>query len=116
MGWRCELCDDFLPLLQFSHLCPTCYKIRTIIKCYNSKQILDCLERRFIVDYELKKALTLPPEEKTLNPIPEEDEGEGTDDSIDKQHEEFKAELEKKVEARFKERNIKTRSQNKKSN
>lgn len=111
MGWRCELCDDFLPLFQLSHLCPTCYKIRTIIKCYNSRQILDCLEDRFIVDYELKKALTLPPEDKSaLNPIPEETEGERTDDSMDKEQEEFKKELEKKIVEK-----IQTRSQKKKN-
>ena len=112
MGWRCELCDDFLPLFQLSHLCPTCYKIRTIIKCYTSKQILDCLEDRFIVDYALNKALTLPP--KSESELPIENDGERTDDSMDKQHDDFKAELEQKVEEKFKERNIKTRSQNKK--
>ena len=40
MVFRCELCDSFLPILQFSRLCPTCYKIRTIIKCYDAGRIL----------------------------------------------------------------------------
>tara|TARA_R110000823_G_scaffold44235_2_gene114738 strand:+ start:349 stop:753 length:405 start_codon:yes stop_codon:yes gene_type:complete len=49
MGFRCELCDEWLPMLQFSKLCPTCYKIRTIVKCYSAKEILENLEKTFLV-------------------------------------------------------------------
>ena len=49
MGFRCELCDEWLPMLQFSKLCPTCYKIRTIVKCYSAKEILTHLEKNFLV-------------------------------------------------------------------
>lgn len=52
MGFRCELCDEWLPMLQFSHLCPKCYKIRTIVKCYNADSILSCLEDAFKVSKE----------------------------------------------------------------
>tara|TARA_R110002050_G_scaffold11608_3_gene39010 strand:- start:1047 stop:1484 length:438 start_codon:yes stop_codon:yes gene_type:complete len=52
MGFRCELCDEWLPMLQFSHLCPTCYKIRTIVKCYNADTILSCLEDNFKISKE----------------------------------------------------------------
>lgn len=52
MGFRCELCDDWLPILQFSHLCPLCYKIRTIVKCYNADSILSCLEDNFKISKE----------------------------------------------------------------
>lgn len=49
MGFRCELCDEVLPLFQFSHLCPTCYKLRTIVKCYDAVSILKEVESRFLV-------------------------------------------------------------------
>jgi len=49
MVFRCELCDSFLPLLQFSRLCPTCYKIRTIIKCYDAGRILNTIEHAYKV-------------------------------------------------------------------
>tara|TARA_R110000868_G_scaffold294051_1_gene554557 strand:- start:1488 stop:1844 length:357 start_codon:yes stop_codon:yes gene_type:complete len=49
MGLRCELCDAFLPLLQFSNLCLTCYKVRTIAKVYDAESILKCLENNFMV-------------------------------------------------------------------
>lgn len=52
MGFRCELCDCWLNVLQFSHLCPTCYKIRTITKCYNAETILNCLENNFLIEPE----------------------------------------------------------------
>lgn len=50
MVFRCELCDKFLNVFQFSHLCDECYKIRTLIKCYNTESILNCLENNFLVD------------------------------------------------------------------
>ena len=53
MGFRCELCDAFLPVIQLSRLCPTCYTIRTIVKCYEADKILDCLNKNFKVDYEI---------------------------------------------------------------
>ena len=49
MGFRCELCDEWLPILQFSKLCDTCYKIRTIVKCYSAQEILTHLEKNFLV-------------------------------------------------------------------
>ena len=49
MGFRCELCDEFLNLFQFSHLCDSCYRIRTIIKCYNTNTIVSCLENNFLL-------------------------------------------------------------------
>ena len=51
--FRCELCDAYLPIIQLSKLCPTCYKIRTIIKCYSADKILNCITDKFIVDYEI---------------------------------------------------------------
>lgn len=56
INFRCELCDNFLSLLQFSHLCDNCYKIRTITKCYNSETILNCLENNFLISDEEKEA------------------------------------------------------------
>ena len=49
MGFRCELCDEWLSMLQFSKLCDTCYKIRTIVKCYSADEILKHLEKNFLV-------------------------------------------------------------------
>ena len=49
MGFRCEVCDEFLPMFQFSHLCPTCYKLRTIIKCYSAMDVLKNAEENFLV-------------------------------------------------------------------
>jgi len=50
MGIRCEICDGWLSLLQFSRLCETCYKIRTIVKAYNSDLILKSLQENFLVE------------------------------------------------------------------
>ena len=47
---RCSLCDDWLPLLQISNLCPTCYKCRTIVKAYSADTILRKLEEHFLID------------------------------------------------------------------
>ena len=60
MGFRCELCDSWLPILSFSKLCPTCYKLRTIVKCYNAEDILKNAEEHFLVSHareeeEIKK-------------------------------------------------------------
>ena len=60
MGFRCELCDSWLPMLSFSKLCPTCYKLRTIVKCYNAGDILKNAEEHFLVSHareeeEIKK-------------------------------------------------------------
>ena len=57
MGFRCELCDEWLPMLQFSKLCPTCYKIRTIVKCYSAQEILDNLEKSNHYYHQDTKAL-----------------------------------------------------------
>tara|TARA_Y100000310_G_C20489184_1_gene718324 strand:- start:62 stop:325 length:264 start_codon:yes stop_codon:yes gene_type:complete len=56
MVFRCELCDNFRGILQFSNLCDVCYEIRSIIKCYDRDCVLECLKENFIVDYrETKK-------------------------------------------------------------
>tara|TARA_R110002073_G_scaffold320989_1_gene496847 strand:- start:2467 stop:3027 length:561 start_codon:yes stop_codon:yes gene_type:complete len=55
MGFRCELCDDWLNVFQFSHLCNDCYKIRTILKCYNKHDIVSCLENNFLVSKDKEK-------------------------------------------------------------
>ena len=47
---RCSLCDDWLPLLQISNLCPTCYQCRTIIKAYSADIMLRKLQEHFLVD------------------------------------------------------------------
>jgi hypothetical protein len=51
MGFRCELCDDWLSLLSFCKLCPTCYKLRTIVKCYNAKDVLEKVQDVFLVSH-----------------------------------------------------------------
>jgi len=61
MGFRCEMCDEFLNLFQLSKLCNTCYNIRTIIKAYNSELILEELQNKFLV---IKKDTSLKQEEK----------------------------------------------------
>lgn len=50
--FRCELCDDYLPIFSFGRLCENCYRIRTITKCYTSKSIKEYLESVFLVDDE----------------------------------------------------------------
>ena len=55
MTFRCEICDDWLPMFQFSKLCPTCYKIRTITKCYSAKEILATLEDNFLVSAAMEQ-------------------------------------------------------------
>ena len=55
MGFRCELCDEWLNMLQFSHLCNDCYKIRTILKCYNKFDILSSLQNNFLVSIDREK-------------------------------------------------------------
>ena len=50
--FRCELCDEYLPLFSFGRLCENCYRIRTITKCYSSNTIKEYLEAVFLVDDE----------------------------------------------------------------
>lgn len=50
--FRCELCDNYLPIFQTGRLCETCYKIRTIIKCYTAKAIHSHISSVFLVDIE----------------------------------------------------------------
>ena len=61
MGFRCELCDDWLPMLSFCKLCDTCYKLRTIVKCYSAKEILKCSQEHFLVSHAREE------EEKTID-------------------------------------------------
>lgn len=63
MVFRCELCDEFLPIFQFSHLCPCCYKIRTIVKCYNKDSILKALQEKFIISEEQEEQVKSDDEE-----------------------------------------------------
>ena len=51
MGLRCELCDDFLPIFQFSKLCEKCYRIRTLVKVYGKDDICSHLEEKFMVSH-----------------------------------------------------------------
>jgi len=51
MGLRCELCDDFLPIFQFSKLCEKCYRIRTLVKVYGKDDICSHLEDKFMVSH-----------------------------------------------------------------
>ena len=51
MGFRCELCDEWLPMLSFCKLCDKCYKIRTITKCYDAEKILNHLQEHFLVSH-----------------------------------------------------------------
>ena len=51
MGFRCELCDDWLPMLSFCKLCSTCYKLRTIVKCYSANDVLKNVESSFLVSH-----------------------------------------------------------------
>ena len=55
MVFRCELCDSFLSVFQFSHLCENCYKIRTIVKCYDEAKVLESLEDNFLVSEKRKE-------------------------------------------------------------
>ena len=55
--FRCELCDSFLPVFQFSSLCPVCYKIRTIVKCYSAAEILSKCEENFLVSDSQKQEI-----------------------------------------------------------
>ena len=66
--FRCELCDEYLPMLQFSKLCPKCYEIRTIVKCYDTDKILNCLKDKFKVkdeEQEKEKNQEMQPIEKS---------------------------------------------------
>ena len=79
--FRCELCDDFLPIFQMSKLCPTCYKIRTILKCYSSEIILENLEKKFIVnDDKIKKNWVKDENGKWIKRKPEDDSDNDADD------------------------------------
>lgn len=72
MGFRCELCDEFLNIFQFSHLCDKCYRIRTITKCYSAETILNCLENNFLLspqqvaEFKVKDKKFMEEEEKRL--------------------------------------------------
>ena len=70
MGFRCELCDEFLPMFQFSQLCPTCYKLRTIVKCYDAMAVLKNAEDNFLVS----RARELEEREKDLKFYQNEEE------------------------------------------
>ena len=61
MGFRCELCDDWLSLMTFCKLCDTCYKLRTIVKCYTAEEILKCSQEHFLVSHAREE------EEKTID-------------------------------------------------
>lgn len=55
MGFRCELCDDWLSMFQISKLCETCYKTRTIVKAYSAEGILKNLEANFLIEDLVEK-------------------------------------------------------------
>ena len=55
MGFRCELCDQWLSIFQISKLCDTCYKTRTIVKAYSAESILKSLESNFLIEDLVEK-------------------------------------------------------------
>ena len=61
MGFRCELCDDWLSLMTFCKFCDTCYKLRTIVTCYSAEKILKCSQEHFLVSHAREE------EEKTID-------------------------------------------------
>lgn len=64
MGFRCELCDQWLSLFQISKLCDTCYKTRTIVKAYSAEGILKSLQENFLIE-------NVPTIEEKKDPEPE---------------------------------------------
>ena len=70
---RCEICDCWLPLFQLSKLCPTCYKIRTIVKCYNTDKILKTLQEHFLIE-DLPPLIPIKEEPKVDEPVLESDD------------------------------------------
>lgn len=93
MVFRCELCDSFLPIFQLSHLCPNCYKIRTIVKCYDKSKILECLEKKFLIDSQENNF------KYKVNNTAEDDNGDYYDNNFKK---EFREELNKKIDEHVK--------------
>jgi len=70
MNVRCEMCNDWLPLFQLSKLCPTCYKVRTIVKAYSADVILKKLQENFLVDiFDIEE--TKETKEDNNEPLPE---------------------------------------------
>ena len=65
MVLRCELCDNYRSIFQFSSLCDCCYKIRTIIKCYNREEVLRVLQENFLVQRVNEEE---PPQENSVEP------------------------------------------------
>ena len=55
MGFRCELCDQWLSIFQISKLCDTCYKTRTIVKAYSAETILKSLQENFLIEDLVEK-------------------------------------------------------------
>ena len=55
MGFRCELCDQWLSIFQISKLCDTCYKTRTIVKAYSAESILKSLQENFLIEDLVEK-------------------------------------------------------------
>ena len=70
---RCEICDCWLPLFQLSKLCPTCYKIRTIVKCYNTDKILKTLQEHFLIE-DLPPLIPIKEDTKVEEPVLESDD------------------------------------------
>tara|TARA_R110002012_G_scaffold489_1_gene1934 strand:+ start:1512 stop:1832 length:321 start_codon:yes stop_codon:yes gene_type:complete len=81
---RCEICDSWLPLFQLSKLCPTCYKIRTIVKCYNTEKILKTLQEHFLIE-ELPPLVSISEEPFEKEEPPKVDEPVLADDRKDYQ-------------------------------
>ena len=70
---RCEICDCWLPFFQLSKLCPTCYKIRTIVKCYNTDKILKTLQEHFLIE-DLPPLISIKEEPKVDVPVLDADD------------------------------------------
>jgi hypothetical protein len=63
--FRCELCDDFLPILQLGRLCKICYKIRGIIKCYSTEKIHDAIATIFLITIDNSNSTNMNPKNET---------------------------------------------------
>ena len=69
---RCDICSCFLPIFQLSRLCPTCYKIRTIVRVYDNQTILKSLENNFLIkekEHEQKEELADDTKDYYTKPI-----------------------------------------------
>lgn len=79
---RCSVCDAFLSMFQLSTLCPTCYKVRTIVKAYSADKILKTLQTHFLIE-DLPPLITISEEPSEKEETPKVDEPVLSDDRKD---------------------------------